>query len=72
MKNTAKIVYNLETCLDILDWFNDPEFEYINHILISKLDGDERVRRALPMIADHCRKLVRAHANTVNAYPVVG
>ena len=26
MKNTSKPVYNLEDCLDILDWFNDPDF----------------------------------------------
>lgn len=78
MKNTSKPVYNrqrtfrLETCLDILDWFNDPNFEYINHILVSKLDGEERIRRALPIISKHCAELIRAHANTPAAYPVAG
>ena len=72
MKNTSRPVYNLETCLDILDWFNDPDFEYkyINHILVSKLDGEERIRRALPLISKHCAELVRSHANTPAAYPV--
>ena len=72
MKNTSKPVYNLETYLDILDWFNDPDFEYINHILVSKLDGEERIRRALPLISKHCTALIRAHANTPTAYPVAG
>ncbi|MGX8706007.1 MAG: hypothetical protein ACSW8J_05475 [bacterium] len=76
MKNTSKPVYNwqrtfrLETCLDILDWFNDPDFEYINHIFVSKLDGEERIRRALPLISKHCVELIRAYANTPAAYPV--
>lgn len=76
MKNTSKPVYNwqrtfrLETCLDILDWFNDPDFDYINHNLISKLDGEERICRALPIISKHCAELIRAHANTPAAYPV--
>ena len=76
MKNTSKPVYNwqrtfrLETCLDILDWFNDPDFDYINHILVSKLDGEERIRRALPLISKHCAELIRVHANTPAAYPV--
>ena len=56
--------------LQILDWFNDPDFEYINHILVSKLDGEERIRRALPLISKHCAELVRSHANTPAAYPV--
>ena len=78
MKNTSKPVYNwqrtfrLETCLDILDWFNDPDFDYINHILVSKLDGEERVHRALPLISKHCAELVRSHANTPAAYPIAG
>ena len=28
MKNLSKPVYNLETCLDILDWFDDPDYDY--------------------------------------------
>ena len=53
------IKYDLDTCMDIFDWFDAAEFDYLNHILLSKLDGDERVRRALPEIrkragpADH-------------------
>jgi hypothetical protein len=69
MKNTSKPVYTIETCLDILDWFNDPDFEYINHILVSKLDGEERIRRAMPSISDYCLKLVAAHSAGEDAYP---
>ena len=72
MKNTSNPIYNLETYLDILDWFNDPDYDYINHILVSKLDGDERVRRALPIISKRCAELIRVHANTPEAYPMVG
>ena len=72
MKNTSNPIFNLETCLDILDWFNDPDYDYINHILISKLDGEERVMRALPLISNRCAELIHAHANTPEAYPVAG
>ena len=72
MKNTNQHSLSLGTCMDILDWFNDPDFEYINHILVSKLDGEERIRRALPLISKHCAELIRAHANTPAAYPIAG
>ena len=46
---------NLETCMDIFDWFDDNSFEYINHILLFKVDGEERVKRALPELRKHAR-----------------
>ena len=70
MKNTNQHTLSLGTCMDILDWFNDSYFDYINHILVSKLDGEERIRQALPLISKHCAELIRLHANTSAAYPV--
>ena len=70
MKNTNQHTLSLGTCMDILDWFNDSYFDYINHILVSKLDGEERIRRTLPLISKHCAELIRVHANTPAAYPV--
>ena len=70
MKDTRKNTLSFETCMDILDWFNDDTHDYITHILLAKLDGEERVRRALPIISKHCVELIRAYANTPAAYPV--
>ena len=72
MNDASNPTFDLDTCLDILDWFNDPDYSYINHILVSKLDGDERVNRALPLISKRCAELVQAHANTPKAYPMAG
>ena len=36
---------NIETLIDILDWFDDGLYDYLNHILLSKLDGEARIRR---------------------------
>ena len=63
------INYDLATCMDIFDWFDADEFDYINHIMISKLDGDERVRRALPEICKRAQWLVMIHRGCENAYP---
>ena len=63
------IKYDLDTCMDIFDWFDAPEFDYLNHIMLSKLDGDERVRRALPEIRKRAQWLVRIHRGCENAYP---
>ena len=69
MKNTKQHTLSLAACLDILDWFNDSHFDYINHILLAKLDGEEQVNRALPAISEYCLKLVEAHLSSDNAYP---
>lgn len=55
-----KRTLSLETCMDIFDWFDDDTYEYINHILLSKLDGEQRVRRTLPELAQASR-LAGAH-----------
>ena len=75
MKDTRKNTLSFETCMDILDWFNDDTRDYIEHIwertfrLLVKLDGEERIRRAMPSISEYCLKLVAAHSATENAYP---
>jgi len=60
---------DIDTCMDIFDWFDDNTFEYLNHILLSKIDGEERVRRALPELRKRARKLIRLHRGTEAAYP---
>ena len=69
MKDTRKNTLSFETCMDILDWFNDDTHDYITHILLAKLDGEERIRRAMPSISEYCLKLVAAHSAGENAYP---
>ena len=61
---------SFQICMDILDWFDDPYYDYINHILRTKLNGEERVMGALPTISDYCRELIAAHQGTENAYPM--
>ena len=63
------IKYHLNTRMDIFDWFDAAEFDYLNHIMLSKLDGDERVRRALPEIRKRAQWLVRIQRGCENAYP---
>ena len=67
MKNNT---LSFQICMDILDWFDDPYNDYINHILIAKLNGEERVMGALPTISDYCRELIAAHEGTESAYPM--
>ena len=64
-----KRTLSLETCMDIFDWFDDDTNEYINHILLSKLDGEQRVRRTLPELRRRAAWLVRIHEGTKAAYP---
>ena len=70
MKNTNQHTLSLETCMDILNWFNDSNFDYINHIMTAKLDGEERINCALPTISEYCLNLVDAHRASDNAYPL--
>ena len=51
-------------------WFDDPYYDYLNHILIAGLDVEERERRALSTISDYCMELVTAHGRTESAYPM--
>ena len=60
---------NIETLMDILDWFDDGLYDYLNHILLSKLDGEARIRRAMPELRKYARSLVAAHRDTECAYP---
>lgn len=65
----ARTHYDLDTCMDILDWFGDPDYEYLAHILLTKLDGEERLSRALPQLRKRARQLVSAHRGCEDAYP---
>lgn len=65
-----KKTLDLDTVMDIFDWFDSPNFELINNTLLTKVDGEERVRRALPAFRREARRLVRHYRNTEFAYPV--
>ena len=60
---------DLDTCMDIFDWFDDNTYAYLNHILLSKLDGEERIKRALPEIRKRAQWLLKIHRGTECAYP---
>ena len=60
---------DLYTCMDIFDWFDDTTFEYIDHILTSKANGEQRVRFAMPAIRAHARRLLNLHRDTESTYP---
>lgn len=65
----ARTRYDIDTCMDILDWFGDPDYEYLAHILLSKFDGDQRIARAMPEIRKRAKQLVLAHRGCEDAYP---
>lgn len=60
---------DLDTVLDIFDWFNSPTLELVNHTLLAKIDGEERVRRAMPALRKEARKLLKKYSGTSFAYP---
>lgn len=60
---------SFEICMDIFDWFDDELLDFISHILLSKSDGERRVRRALPALRAHARQLVNLNRDTPRAYP---
>ena len=64
-----KHILSFEICMDILDWFNDSNLDYINHILIAKSDGEERINHAMDEISAYCRDLVETYSETDRAYP---
>ena len=70
MTETTAPRLTIDACMDILDWFNDEHFDYLNHIMLAKLDGEQRIERALPSIREYCLKLVNAHRDTENAYHI--
>ena len=59
----------LDECMDILDWFDDPQYDYIYHILVSKLDGEKRLQKALPELRGYCMDLIIRHIGMEDAYP---
>ena len=64
-----KKTLDLETVIDIFDWYGSPTFELVNNILLTKLNGEERVRRAMPILRREARKLLNRYKNTEFAYP---
>ena len=64
MKNLS-----FEICMDILDWYDDDLYDFINHILTSKVDGAKRIQRAMPHLQAHVQNLVEQNRNTARAYP---
>ena len=58
---------NIETLMDILDWFDDGLYDYLDHILLTKPDGEARIRRAMPELRKYARSLVAAHRGTDRA-----
>ncbi len=60
---------SFEICMDIFDWFDDGMYDYIHHILLSKLDGERRIERALPHLQAYAQELVERCRHTERAYP---
>ena len=44
------------------------EENYITHILLSKLDGEERIRRAFPALQEHATQLLDQHRDDEDAF----
>lgn len=65
----ARTRYDLDTCMDIFDWFDTEDLEYIYHIMVSKLDGEERINKVLPYLRKRAQWLVKVHRGSENAYP---
>ena len=61
--------HTLAECMDVFDWFDDPTYEFIHHILLAKLDGEARVTRALRTLCEHADTLIASHRETEQAYP---
>lgn len=62
-------ITTLSQCMDIFVWFDDNLFDYLSHILLAKLDGEQRIQRALPNLIEHATDLIAAHKHTEAAYP---
>ena len=61
--------HTLAECMDVFDWFDDPTYEYIHHILLAKLDGETRVARALRALCEQADALIANNRGTESAYP---
>jgi len=63
------IRYDLDTCMDIFDWFGTEDYDYLTHIWVSKVDADERLAHAMPEIRKRAKWLVKVHRGCEDAYP---
>jgi len=63
--------WTLDQCMDVLDWFDDPLYEYMYDILVSKLDADARVKRTFVGLVAHVERLMSKHQGMENEYPMV-
>ena len=59
----------IEEIMDILDWFDDSLYDYLAHIMLTKLDAEERIERALPELRRHAQELLNLHRGTATEYP---
>ena len=67
---SRRFPFTLDECMDVLDWFDAPEYEYLNHIWLSKSDANERLARVLPEIRKKARRLLDMNRDTEAAYPM--
>ena len=67
---SRRFPFTLDECMDVLDWFDAPEFEYLNHIWLTKIDAEERLAWALPEIRKNARRLLDINRGTEAAYPM--
>lgn len=59
----------IEEIMDILDWFDDSLYDYLAHIMLSKLDAEARIERALPELRRYAQELLNQHRGTEAEYP---
>jgi len=57
-------------CMDVFDWYDDSLYDCLTHIMLAKLDGDERIQRTLPDLIQYANDLISAHKHTDAAYPM--
>ena len=60
---------DVQTCLDIFEWFSDTKFAYVAHIVANKADGEQRARHALPDMRKRAKWLLDTYSGTEAAYP---
>ena len=61
---------NLEALMDILDWYDDGLYDYIDHILLTKVDGAERVRRTMPQLRKYTQESWSRHTGARKTPPL--
>ncbi len=50
-------------CMDVFDCHDATLYEYLTHILLSKIDAEQRVARALPHLIARAEELVAAYGD---------